>query len=74
MQKSGVDMSKLKVLLETLSQESPLDAAYKAHPLKGVLRPYWEAHIEPDWLLIYLIENGELRLARTGTHSDLFKK
>ncbi len=33
-----------------------------------------ECHIEPDWLLIYRIEKGELTLAlvRTGTHSDLF--
>ena len=34
-----------------------------------------ECHIEPDWLLIYKIENRLLilKLIRTGTHSDLFK-
>ncbi|MBS5857671.1 MAG: type II toxin-antitoxin system mRNA interferase toxin, RelE/StbE family [Clostridium sp.] len=30
--------------------------------------------LQPDWLLIYKIENDELTLtvSRTGTHSDLF--
>jgi len=31
-------------------------------------------HIEPDWLLIYLREGDKLLLARTGTHSDLFRE
>lgn len=31
-------------------------------------------HIQPDWLLIYRINNNDLILflSRTGTHSDLF--
>lgn len=35
-----------------------------------------ECHIQPDWLLIYRIEDGVLMLTltRTGTHSDLFGK
>lgn len=35
-----------------------------------------ECHIQPDWLLIYRIENDVLvlTLTRTGTHSDLFGK
>ena len=35
-----------------------------------------ECHIQPDWLLIYRIEDDVLvlTLARTGTHSDLFDK
>jgi mRNA interferase YafQ len=33
-----------------------------------------ECHIEPDWLLIYKIdqENLEIIFERTGSHSDLF--
>ena len=33
-----------------------------------------ECHIEPDWLLVYRINNAELELFlfRTGSHSDLF--
>lgn len=35
---------------------------------------YKECHIQPDWLLIYKIDKGELLLTayRTGSHSDLF--
>ena len=33
-----------------------------------------ECHIQPDWLLIYLKEDGilTLTLVDTGTHADLF--
>jgi mRNA interferase YafQ len=31
-----------------------------------------DAHIEPDWLLIYYVEAAELHLVRTGTHADIF--
>ncbi len=34
--------------------------------------PYWECHIEPDWLLIWDQEHDALILVRTGTHADLF--
>jgi mRNA interferase YafQ len=33
---------------------------------------FWDAHIEPDWILIYLQQDDELLLARTGTHADIF--
>ena len=47
----------------------------KDHELSGNWVGYRECHIQPDWLLIYYIENDVLvlTLARTGTHSDLFK-
>ena len=50
----------------------------KDHALRGNYVGYREYHIKPDWLLIYKkTDNNELQileLARTGTHSDLFKK
>ena len=64
-QKRGKDMDKLKTLLGLLIDEEPLPATYLDHPLKGGLRGFRDAHIEPDWLLIYKIE-------RTGRHTDLF--
>ena len=70
--KRGKDLSKLRVLLDLLLDEQPLPAHYHNHPLKGVWSGYWDAHIEPDWLLIYRVEDDELQLARTGTHSDIF--
>ena len=46
------------------------------HKLQGKLLGYWECHIEPDWLLIYDIQDSIrlITLARTGTHSDLLSK
>jgi len=32
----------------------------------------WKGHITPDWLLIYRIEDDDLILERTGSHSELF--
>ncbi len=44
------------------------------HQLIGEWKDFRECHIEPDWLLIYKIENKELILfaTATGSHSDLF--
>jgi mRNA interferase YafQ len=60
-------------LLRLLVAEHELPATYKDHPLKGDWRGYRDAHVEPDWLLIYRVAGDELQLARTGSHSDLFK-
>lgn len=40
--------------------------------MRGIWKVYREAHIEPDWLLIYRVVGNELRLVRTGSHADLF--
>jgi addiction module RelE/StbE family toxin len=45
-----------------------------ARPLKGDWKGYWECHLQADWLLIYKATADEVRLARTGTHADLFGK
>ena len=71
-QKRGKDTAKLAALLQLLIDEKPLPAHYKDHPLRGNYATYRDAHIEPDWLLIYRIAGHELQLARTGTHADLF--
>jgi mRNA interferase YafQ len=49
-----------------------LPERYRDHPLQGGWKGYREAHIEPDWLLIYRVTGDELHLVRTGTHADLF--
>jgi len=70
--KRNKDMSKLKTVLDLLLTQAPVPAAYSDHPLKGDWKGFRDLHIEPDWLLLYQIEGDELRLARTGTHADLF--
>lgn len=69
----GKDLTKLKVIIETLAVAEALPARHKDHPLKGTLRDCRECHIEGDWLLIYRLEGSELCLVRTGAHADLFE-
>jgi mRNA interferase YafQ len=71
-EKRGKDMEKLKAILLLLIEEKPVPPNYSDHPLKGQWAGFRDLHIEPDWLLLYRIEGEELRLARTGTHADLF--
>jgi len=71
-QKRGKDMDKLKTLLGLLIDGSPLPAPYLDHPLKGDWASFRDAHIEPDWLLIYKIMGEVVRFERTGRHTDLF--
>ena len=66
------DLDKLEALLTLLIHQERLPERYLDHPLRGNLGGYREAHIEPDWLVIYGVKEGELHLVRTGNHSDLF--
>ena len=72
--KRGCSMKLLSQVIETLANELPLPEKNKDHALTGNYKGYRECHIEPDWLLIYQIQNDNLVLflARTGSHSDLF--
>ena len=74
MKKRGKDLAKLKYVVNELANQRPLDEKYRDHELTGNYRNFRECHVEPDWLLIYRIEKGELTLAlvRTCTYSDLF--
>ena len=72
--KRGRELSKLRAVLASLIRQEPLTARYLDHPLRGIWKGYREAHIEPDWLLVYRVTGNELRLVRTGSHADLFKE
>ena len=69
-----MNIALLKDIVTKLANGEPLDARHKDHPLNGDWIGHRECHIQPDWLLIYRIENDilVLTLSRTGTHSDLF--
>lgn len=75
--KRGLNIDKLKYVIEILSSGNKLDIKYKDHKLINDknYENVRECHIEPDWLLIYKIENNilTLNLIRTGKHNDLFK-
>lgn len=68
----GKDLGKLRELIVLLLNADALPERYRDHPLKGSRRGYRDAHVEPDWLLIYRIVGDELHLVRTGSHADLF--
>lgn len=70
--KRGYDMDLLAAVVDTLRIPAPLPPKNRAHSLTGNWAGYQECHISPDWLLIYRVAGNELRLARTGTHADLF--
>jgi len=70
------DLVKLKYIVDVLSNGDKLEEKYKDHKLldNSKYKNCRELHIEPDWLLVYRIDNNELilLLIETGTHSDLF--
>lgn len=70
--KQGRDLKKLTAALEKLSIPQPLPVAFKDHKLKGKWADFRECHIEPDWLLIYTINDFELRPTRLGSRTELF--
>jgi len=71
--KSGrKNIQKLDNLIRQLVQGQKLEPKFKDHQLTGNLKGRRECHIEPDWLLIYRIENQYLYLERIGSHSELF--
>jgi len=71
--KRGKDSTKLKDIVKKLINQEKLDENYKNHPLKGSYKGCYDCHIEPDWILIYRIEEDIIQFIRTGSHSDLFK-
>lgn len=70
--KRGKDLEKIKFVIEILLSGKDLPPKYCDYPLRGVWGNSRDCHIEPDWILIYRLSSEELRLERTGTHSDLF--
>ena len=75
-QKRGLELELLKNVIRLLLEEQTLDEKYRDHALTGNYRGFRECHIQPDWLLIYLIEYDiiTLTLVDTGSHSDLLNK
>lgn len=72
LQKRGKDLEKLKSVIGLLIAKQPLPPRHQDHQLSGNWAGHRDCHIEPDWLLIYKLLEDEIRLERTGTHSDLF--
>ena len=74
--KRHMDIELLDNIIRSLSRGETLPEKNKDRALTGAWVGHRECHIQPDWLLVYRIEDDVLvlTLSRTGTHSDLFGK
>ncbi len=74
-QKQGRNLEKLQRVFSILLTGEPIPARYKDHPLKGNWKGYRDLHIEPDWVLIYKIQDDQIiLLAATGSHAYTLSK
>lgn len=76
LQHRGINLASLReAMVLLISNEEPLPAEWKDHPLKGQWIDHRECHAGGDLLLIYRLANGdkEITFVRAGTHSELFE-
>ena len=73
-EKRGKNLQLIENVIKLLEYDEQLPAKYNDHKLHGKYNDCRECHIEPDWILIYKIEDDKLilTLTNTGSHSDLF--
>ena len=62
--KRHLDINLLDDIIRKLSKGEPLDDTNKDHPLSGNWAGFRECHIQPDWLLVYKIEDMPLALSQ----------
>ncbi len=72
--KRGKDIEKLKNILNILASIGEVPTQYNDHPMLGNWGNHRSLHIEPDWILIYKLDEEGISLIRTGTHSDIMKR
>ena len=53
--KRGYNLDLLDKVLDILLNEEPLEAKYRDHALTGNYLGFRECHIQPDWLLVYML-------------------
>jgi mRNA interferase YafQ len=63
----------IRSLLIILIEDKQPGPRYRDHELSGNWAGYRECHLKPDLLLIYQKSTSDvLRLARLGSHSEIF--
>ena len=63
----------LTLVLAALASDAPLDPKLQDHSLSGYWEGYRDCHVKPDLVLIYAKpDDATLRLARLGSHSEVF--
>lgn len=64
---------KFILYISLLLEEKTLPNEALDHALKGNYSSFREFHISGDLLVIYIVEEGFLKLTRIGSHSQLFE-
>jgi mRNA interferase YafQ len=72
LRKRGVDLEPLWVVVEIIRHGQHPDARHRDPALTGDWRGFRDCHVQPDWVMIYSVDDEAVYLTRTGTHSDLF--
>ena len=76
--KQGRDENLFLEVLNVIANGEELTEKYKNHKLINdkTFKECYECHIQPDWLLVYKVQNDDLVLLlfATGSHSELFNK
>ena len=67
------DIVEVGHVIKQLQLGETLPDKYVDHPLSGDWQNYRDCHVKPDLVLIYKIDSSSLKLARIGTHSELFR-
>lgn len=66
------DVIEVGHVISTLQHGATLEAKYVDHGLSGDWLGYRDCHVRPYLVLIYKIDSKSLKLARIGSHSELF--
>lgn len=67
------DVIEVGHVIKQVQLSAQLLEKYVDHPLSGNWQGYRDCHVKPDLVLIYKVDKVKLRLARIGTHSELFR-
>ena len=72
--KRHLDINLLDDIIRKLARGEMLPEKNRDLELTGDWIGHRECHIQPDWLLLYRIDDNVLvlTLTRTGTHSDIY--
>jgi mRNA interferase YafQ len=67
------DVIEVGSVISELQKGQTLNNKYVDHSLSGNWLGYRDCHIKPDLVLIYKVDENTLKLARIGSHSELFR-
>ncbi len=67
------NLVELERIMRKLAEGEILPPKNKDHKLLGGYRHYRECHIQPNFLLIYKINQDNIIFERVGSHSELFE-